>query len=102
MAEGTLTFLNRKGVTMNGKGVRKLLTSSEVRRYLTTLAEEVLREAQATAPVWEGDYVDGLHIEHKTTDRVVVRVRGDTDHDWFVEADHGTLARALDAAGVAR
>lgn len=98
----TLTYLNRKGVQLNGAGIRALLKSQGVRRYLTTLAEEVLQEAQANAPVVSGDYRDGLHIEQATTDRAVVRVRGDTDYDWFVEADHGTLARAMDAAGVSR
>lgn len=99
---GTVTFLNRKGVALNGKGVREVLNSSGVRKHLTGLAEQVLAEAVARAPIWEGDYIDGLHIEQHTTDRVVVRVRGNTEHDWFVEAEHGTLARAMDAAGVAR
>lgn len=98
----TVTFLNRKGVQLNGPGIRKLLNSKEVRDYLTRLAEDVLQEATATAPVWMGDYIEGLHIEQSTTDRAVVRVRGRTQHDWFVEAEHGTLARAMDAAGVAR
>lgn len=98
----TVTYLNRKGVQLNGHGVRVLLNDPGVRRYLTTLAEGVLSEAERTAPVWEGFYREGLHIEQATTDRVVVRVRSNTDHDWFVEADHGTLARAMDAAGVAR
>lgn len=99
---GTVTFLNRKGIVLNNNGIRELLSSKDVRAYLTTLAEEVLAKAEADAPVHLGDYVAGLHIEQSTTDRAVVRVRGNTDHDWFVEAEHGTLARAMDAAGVSR
>lgn len=91
----SLTFLNRKGV-------EQLLNSRGVRAHLTVLAREVLREAQSSAPEVSGAYKEGLHIEQGKTDRVVVRVRGNTDHDWFVEAEHGTLARAMDAAGVPR
>lgn len=100
MADGTLTYLNRKGVKLNGRGIRQLLNSDGVRKHITTLAEQVLQEAIATAPVASGAYRDGLHVEQGTTDRVVVRVRGNTEHDWFVEANHGTLARAMGMAGV--
>lgn len=101
MARGTLTFLNRadaRRIRLDHEGVGQLLKSDAVRAFITTLAAEVLREAQANAPVETGAYRDGLHIEQETTDRVVVRVRGNTDHDWFVEAEHGTLSRAMDAA----
>lgn len=91
MARGTLTYLNRKGV-------RELLKSDGVRADLTARAQAVLQEASMHAPVVSGAYRDGLHIEQETTDRVVVRVRGNTNHDWFVEAQYGTLTRALDVA----
>lgn len=98
-----VTFLNRTGVKLNYKGIGELLKSPEVAAYLMRLGGEVLREAQANAPVATGAYRDGLHLEvedHKT--RTVVRVRGNTDHDWYVEAETGNLARAMDAAKVAR
>lgn len=99
---GTLTFLNRrdaKRIHLNTEGVGELLNSDDVRAFITSIAEQVLAKAQADAPVVSGAYRAGLHVEQETSDRVVVRVRGSTDHDWFVEAEHGTLARAL---GVAR
>lgn len=98
----TVTFLNRKGVRLNDAGMKELLNSSEVRTYVTNIAQDVLHEAIAHAPVKTGAYRDGLHIEQDTTDRVVVRVKGNTDHDWYVEAETGNLSRAMDAAGVTR
>ena len=86
-------------VTLNHGGMDALLKSDEVRSARTERAEKVLAAAKANAPVASGEYRDGLHLEQDTTDRAVVRVKGDTDHDWVVEAKHGTLARALDAAG---
>lgn len=86
-------------VVLNKKGMDELLNSQQVRDLLTAHGEKVLSEAQATAPVDTGEYRDSLHIEQATTDRAVVRVVAGTDHDWIVEARHGTLARALDAAG---
>lgn len=99
---GSVTFLNRKGVKLNHAGIGELLKSEEVRIYITRVAMDVWARAQATAPVDSGAYRDGLHIEQEETDRVVVRVRGNTDHDWYVEAEHGTLARAMDAAKATR
>lgn len=88
------------GVTkLNHAGMAALLKSGEVRAFVTTRAERVLAAAKASAPVDTGAYRDGLHLEEATTDRAVARVVGGSDHDLIVEADHGTLARALDAAG---
>lgn len=86
-------------VTLNHGGMGELLKSAEVRDALTQRAERVLAAAKAAAPVDTGAYRDGLHVEQATTDRAVVRVSGDTDHDWILEAKTGNLARALDAAG---
>lgn len=83
---------------LNHRGIEDLLKSREVRRDLTSRGEKVLAAAESSAPVDEGEYRDGLHIEQATTDRAVVRVAGSTDHDWIVEAQTGNLARALDAA----
>lgn len=85
-------------VKMNRKGMGALLKSADVRRELTERAERVLAAAKSNAPVGPtGDYKAGLHIEQHTTDRAVVRVAGSTNYDWFVEANTGNLARALDA-----
>lgn len=86
-------------VQLNHRTIAELLGSEEVRAELTKRAERVLAAAKASAPVATGAYRDGLHIEQATTDRAVVRVRGNTDHDWIVEARTGNLARAIDAAG---
>lgn len=86
-------------VKLNSAGMKALLNSAGVRAELTRRAGPVLAAAQSTAPVESGAYKAGLHIEQATTDRAVVRVAGSTDHDLIVESKHGTLARALDAAG---
>lgn len=84
---------------LHHSGMKKLLHSSDVERYLESRARKVLARAEATAPVVTGDYKRGLHLETvQHPSRVVVRVAGSTDHDLAVEADHGTLSRALDAA----
>lgn len=86
-------------VKLNSKGVVALLKSDEVRDMLTKRAERVLAAAQASAPVVSGNYRSGLKIIQDTTDRAAVRVAGTAPHSHLVEANHGTLARALDAAG---
>ena len=86
-------------VTTNYKGIGKVLRSAQTRKDLTGRAQRVLASAKASAPVATGEYRDGLHIEQDThPTRAVVRVAGDTDHDFLVEADTGNLARALDQA----
>ena len=60
----------------------------------------VLSKAEASAPVESGDYRRSLHterVEHPT--RPVLRVVADVDYALAVEGKHGTLSRALDAAG---
>lgn len=86
-------------ITLNHAGIAEVLKSAGVRDELTRRMERVLDQAKATAPVDTGAYRDSLHIEQVTHDRAVVRVVSDTDHSLEVEADHGTLSRALDAAG---
>lgn len=83
------------GVQPNYSGIGEVLRSPEVRAALTARMERVLATAWANAPVDSGAYRDGLRIEQGMTDRVVVRVRGGSDHDFAVEADTGNLARAL-------
>jgi hypothetical protein len=76
-------------------GVGEMLKDSMLYAALMPVAERTLARAQAGAPVVSGDYRAGLHIEKHTTDRVVARVVGGTDHDLNVEADTGNLARSL-------
>jgi len=85
-------------VKLNGRGVQAILNSSETRAILTPKAESVLAAAKASAPVASGAYRDSLHIEQDTTDRVVVRVVADVPYALLVEANTGTLSRALDSA----
>lgn len=85
-------------VRTNGRGMRSLAKSSGVRDLLTDKAENVLRTAQSIAPVDTGDYADSLHLVQATTDRAVVRVVSDLSYAYVVEANTGTLARALDSA----
>jgi hypothetical protein len=85
-------------VKINGRGMRSIARSSGVRNLLTDKAENVLRTAQATGPVDTGDYVESLHLVQATTDRAVVRVVSDLSYAYVVEANTGTLARALDSA----
>jgi hypothetical protein len=83
----------------SSRGIKEILNSGAVRDMLTAKAEPVLAAAQSSAPVASGAYLESLHIEQATTDRAVVRVVADVPYATAVEADHGTLARALDAAG---
>lgn len=87
-------------VTLNQRGIAQLLNSGGVQAAVTDRGERVLAEARATAPVDQGEYRDNLHLEHVTNDEGVegVQVTSGTDHDIYVEAEHGTLVRALDAA----
>jgi hypothetical protein len=82
----------------SSRGMKDILNSGAVRDMLTAKAESVLGAAKATAPIASGAYLESLHIEQVTTDRAVVRVVADVPYATAVEADEGTLARALDSA----
>lgn len=87
-------------VKMNSRGMSELLKSGDVRDFVTERAQRVLSAAQSSAPVGAtGDYKASLHIEQDTTDRAVVRVVADVPYARVVEANTGTLSRALDSAG---
>jgi len=86
-------------VKLNSRGMRELLTSSDVRRMLAGRADRVLSAARASAPVKTGAYRAGLTSAPGTTDRAVHRVGSTARHAPVVEARTGNLARALDAAG---
>lgn len=88
-------------VKLSSSGMDALLKSDEVRSELTERAQRVLAAAQADASNYRvtGDYYNGLTIRQDTTDRAAVRVVGTAPHSHLVEANRGTLARALDSAG---
>lgn len=88
-------------VKLKSSGVEALLKSSGTRSVITDKAEAVLAAATADAAnyIVTGNYYGGLEVQQDTTDRAVARVVGTAPHSHLVEADHGTLARALDAAG---
>lgn len=87
-------------IQLNGRGMAELLKSDDIRRMLEKKAEKVLDEAQADAPFVTGDYRESLHVETvEHPSRVVARVAAGVDYAMEVEANHGTLSRALDAAG---
>ncbi len=85
-------------VKLDYRGVGRLLKSSGTRAMLTDRADTVLSAAESSAPRDTGDYASSLRIEQDTTDRAVVRVVADVDYAFFVEAQTGTLARALAGA----
>ena len=80
-------------IVLNHKCMAELLKDAGVRADLTRRAERVKVEAQAGAPQHD------MEIEQVTHDRAVVRVVNTSPDAVRYEADHGTLARALRAAG---
>lgn len=80
------------------KGMADLLKSSGVRADLTSRMGKAESEAKGSAPRASGAYADSIHIVQDTTDRAVVRLVADVPYANIVEANTGTLARALDAA----
>lgn len=86
-------------VRLNHAGMRALLHDPGVRAELVKRGERVLAAAQASAPVETGAYKASLHLvvdDHPS--RVAVHVGASVDYGMDVEADHGTLSRALDSA----
>lgn len=83
-------------IRVNAREVANMVHDQGVQAELKRRGNQVLSAAQASAPVLSGAYRDGLHVEDFGDG---VRVIGSTDHDIYVEADTGNLARALDSAG---
>lgn len=87
-------------VTLNHGEVQSYLDGDHgVEAMLEARAQAALSAAQSSAPVKSGTYRDSLHIETDHTDRIVKRVVSDVDYALVVEANTGTLSRALDSAG---
>ncbi|HWJ07754.1 MAG TPA: hypothetical protein VNS46_00165, partial [Nocardioides sp.] len=59
-----------------------------------------LAQARGTADVDTGEYRSKLHVQRTTGPQgvEVLTVTAGTDHDIYVEAQDGTLVKALDAA----
>ena len=89
----------RSRVRLNHQGMGELLVSKGVRDMLTERMDRVAAKAKADAPVTSGGYQRSIHVEQDTTDRAAVRVVADAPYAMRVEASHGILSRALDAAG---
>lgn len=86
---------------LNSSEIQKMLDGGNgVDAKLRESAQNVLAAAQSDASgyVVTGNYRAGLGIEETHTDRLVVRVVARAPHSHLVEANHGTLARALDSA----
>jgi len=87
-------------IKLNHGAVQEYLDGGHgVRELVIDRAKRVLARAEETAPVETGDYKDHLAITEDHTDRLAVRVGSSSHHAHLVEAKHGTMARALDAAG---
>jgi LDH2 family malate/lactate/ureidoglycolate dehydrogenase len=91
-------------ITFNNAEFRRILKSAGVRAELSRRMARVLQQAKASAPVGggtdehAGTYRDSLEQRSITSDRAVEIVASDVPYAMIVEARHGTLARALDAA----
>lgn len=74
----------------------RLGKSPGVTSLCVDVANKVLSAAQASAPVDEGDYRDGLRVEVKTAEnRNVAVVVGSDGKTMLIESKTGNLARAL-------
>lgn len=94
-------------VVTNWDGVEEVLTSSGTKRLVAGMAEDVLDAAYALAPVDTGAYRESLEVVTDITSgsrarfhrrRARSRVYATVDYALVVEADTGTLKRALDGA----
>lgn len=88
-------------VVLNSAGMAELLSSPAIQAELMRRGERVAEAAKAIAPVETGNYRDGIKAwseQHK--DRVVVHIGSTDDKSAIVEANTGTMARALRATGV--
>lgn len=85
-------------VVLHSSGVKAMLTSSGVASDMQARAERVADAARSAAPVASGAYRDSIEAYTVTTDRAVGRAGAGVEYAFIVEAAHGVLARALDAA----
>lgn len=77
----------------------RLMKTAKVSEFTKEVAEGVLAEAQAKAPVDSGDYKNGLMvIKRESKYRTVWRVLGTDWKTLLVESKTGNLVRALRTA----
>lgn len=91
----------RTEVKLNHSAIQEYLDGDHgIEAMLREHAEKVLAAAKQDAEgyVVTGNYLAGLEISSDHTDRLVYRVKGTAPHSHLVEANHGTLSRALDSA----
>lgn len=87
-------------VEFNQKFFDEIMRASGVQILQKQVAEKVLTQAKATAPVDSGDYKRGLRIERaERRFRVAYLVVGTDPKTLLIEAKTGNLARALKSAG---
>lgn len=83
-------------VEFNDKFFEEMGKSAGVTQLCQEAAQKVLATAQASAPVDEGDYRDGLEIRVKQSrTRNTVLVVGTDWKTMLIESKTGNLARAL-------
>lgn len=92
--------MTRVSIKFHEAALQQLLRESSVRADMNRRAGRVRDAARAAAPVETGEYKDKLHVERSTGAKgvEVLTITAGTDHDIFVEARHGILAKAIDAA----
>ncbi|MGL5828193.1 MAG: hypothetical protein ACRC0L_01330 [Angustibacter sp.] len=84
---------------LNSAGMAELLVSAGLAADMMARAERVAESVRGSAPVATGTYRASIRTQAVVTDRAVARVVADVPYAPAVEADTGTLLRALDAAG---
>ncbi|KDA05560.1 hypothetical protein DC31_13900 [Microbacterium sp. CH12i] len=86
-------------VEFNERFFETVLRQSKVEALVDGIGNKALSNARASAPVDDGDYRDGLHLEHyESRYRRTTRIVGDDDKTLLLESKGGYLARALKAA----
>ncbi|MGL5910669.1 MAG: HK97 gp10 family phage protein [Phycicoccus sp.] len=86
-------------VQLVSAGMAEMLNSAGVAAAMMSRAQRVRDVAQGLAPVDTGTYRQSIVAYAARTDRAVARVTATVYYAPAVEADHGVLQRALDAAG---
>lgn len=86
-------------VELNSAGMRAMLNSPGIAAAMMARATRVRDVARGLAPVESGRYRASITVYAARTDRAVARVGSHVPYAAAVEADHGVLQRALDAAG---
>lgn len=87
----------RSRIVLHQKAIDALVLDDGVAQEMEERGERVAAAARATAPVASGAYRDSIEVVSRPEGGV--NIEASVRYAIFVEADTGTLARALDAAG---